>query len=180
MINGQTVDLTPLFKWWGKHEGQRPLANWVHISGTITGTNAMGWIVTGHAEPADEKQNEEGKLVLKHPPLADFAEFDALRRQKQDLEKQRTHAESQANGAQSQLQDQKGKHRHAGTTDAATLRQQENNAKERLKGLDTQIKEVDKKLAAYPSQDHYHLDCFALTAGSYGKLEVYDYGIAFH
>src|SRR5437588_8650738 len=50
VVNGQTVDLNPLFQWWSKHNGYRPLAAWVHITGSIAGTNGVGWIVAGKIE----------------------------------------------------------------------------------------------------------------------------------
>src|SRR5437667_7193782 len=43
MVGGNTVDLSPLFRWWSKHDGERPLNAWVHVTGSVIGTNAWGW-----------------------------------------------------------------------------------------------------------------------------------------
>ena len=54
IVNGQAVDLTPLLDWWTKREGVRPLQAWVRVTGSIVGTNALGWTVEGTVETPAE------------------------------------------------------------------------------------------------------------------------------
>jgi hypothetical protein len=47
-----------------------------------------------------------------------------------------------------------------------------------IKGFDQQISEINKKLAAYPSTDHYEIDALALDTGTdYNHVPVYDHGM---
>jgi hypothetical protein len=95
MINGQMVELTPLFKWWAKRDGQRPLTAWVHITGKIVGTNGWDWVVEAQIEKTDRPNRPEEaghrteggptRIVLREPPVQDRAEFEQLSAQLKTL-----------------------------------------------------------------------------------------------
>jgi hypothetical protein len=197
-INSCIVDLNPLFKWWSKHEGPRPLSAWVHITGSVVGTNALGWIVEARVEGASARGGaEEGKstaassqtplkILLQRPPVEDLAEFEQLSSRLSALNAQRANIAGEE--AQARTRDQAVvEQQHAAgrnrvrsrllALEDKQLKQSENGAKTEGKSLDDQIKEIKAKLAIYPSNDHYEVDCFALDLqNNYGRLPVYDHG----
>jgi hypothetical protein len=55
--------------------------------------------------------------------------------------------------------------------------QAEKDAKARMKALDNQLRAVDSKLADYPNQSKYTVDCLALkTSQKHLDLPVYNHG----
>lgn len=196
VINGQTVNLNPLFQWWTNHHGIRPLSAWVHITGKVVGTNAWGWIVEARVENTDRPNKQEpakdlkpdsaAKILVGNPPLWDRADFKALCAQLQALNRAHASVASQEtearNRAHALAEEQKASSRNRVQARALAqtnrqLRQVEDQAKAELKILDQQIKGLKAKLAAYPSSDHYVLDCFALDTGQeQSQMPAYDHG----
>src|SRR5947208_12843303 len=84
MVNAQTVDLAPLFRWWTNHDGERPLSAWVRVTGTVVGTNTWGWLLLAHVqeppnrEQGPAKRDEQTRILLRNPPMEDCAEFQRL------------------------------------------------------------------------------------------------------
>jgi hypothetical protein len=199
-LRGGTVDLTPLFHWWTNRAGVRPLTAWVHVTGSIVGTNAVGWILEAQVEDTGRFRNTDaakngagsgqGKIILRNPPLQDRAEFERLSAQLKLLEQQQgqlSAVEGHAKDQQAVNHRMQAAYRKEGVRDRS-LRAQDrqdqaivNQAKAELKPLDQQIQTLKTQLATYPYSDHYAVDCFALEAGqvSQGVL-VYDYGFVFH
>ncbi len=197
MINGHAVDLTPLMKWYTNHHGTRPLTAWVHVTGVVVATNAWGWLVQGQAEIAPHSDAEESssaaakngqaKLLLRNPPVQERAEFDRLRAQLKQLESQRSQVANQQTEAKSRadaLNKEQAGYRRAGyrsrvvTAEARQVRLVQNQSKAELKPLDQQIAELKRKLAPYPSVDHYEVDCFALDANQeYQGMRLLDHGV---
>src|SRR5258708_256074 len=62
-VGEQKIDLTPLFQWWAKHAGERPLTAWIHVTGSIVQTNAWGWVVNARVQgfSTDDKSRSSGK-----------------------------------------------------------------------------------------------------------------------
>lgn len=190
VVNGQTVQLTPLFKWWAKREGPRPLAAWVHVTGNIVGTNSLGWVVEAKLEkterPMKEHEDGQSQILLRNPPLQQRAEFENLHHQMTQLTQQRANLLTQENRAKNQAdvlsKEQKG-HRHsravaAEQKEAASVASE---SKQQLQPLDKQIQELKKKLSVFPNPDHYEVDCFALdTAQVYQHFPVFDHGQTYH
>lgn len=199
VVSGQSVDLSPLFKWWTKHEGKRPLAAWVHVTGTVVGTNAWGWVVEAQVEKSERpnrpeessQRNKEGrrKILLREPPQQDRAEFERLSTELKNLNAQHaalTGEEAQAKNRADALRREQQANRRNGVrsrTLAAENRQAtqvESQAKQQIKPLDQQIQELKKKLSVYPNPDHYEVDCFALeTLKESGGMPLYDHGQVF-
>ncbi len=177
VINGQTVDLTPLFRWWTNHASERPLKAWAHVTGTITGTNTWGWIIDAHIERAtpssgdDTDAPNDGKIVLRHPPAAEFAEFEQLAAELKDLNARHAKLSGEATQAGKRAQDAATKEA-AGNMSfrrTARLQQQADQSGEtmkqdadQLKTIDQRIKELKEKLSAFPSETKYSVDSFAL------------------
>lgn len=193
-VNGQTVDLNPLFRWWAKHAGARPLTSWVHVTGSVIGTNAWGWTLEAHVESSKPRKNEasnpsdDGKLriILQHPPAYEFAEFENLKAQIKSLDDQHNQLSARAAQAQARAQelaDEQSASRARGLR-ARGLSQQErewkqadNEAKDQLKTIDKQLQELRAKLAAYPDPAKYSVDTFALDLGQeYSGVPMYDHG----
>ena len=74
MVNAQTVDLAPLFAWWGTPRGPRPLGRWKHIQGTLSRESPFGWVIQGKLEGRSGTQ----LLLLKNPPLDRLRRFREL------------------------------------------------------------------------------------------------------
>jgi len=190
IVNGRTVDLTPLIKWWTNHSGARPLTGWVHVRGPIVGTNAGCWVVQAQVEHTRRSESHgetassaSDKLLLKNPPIQEAAEFQQLSAQLKALEEARGQVHSQEQQAKSAA-DGIAKEQNVNRRYRSAQRRQEqlteNEAKAELKSLDQQIQDVKQKLAVYPTSDHYEVDCFALDIGqTYNGLQLYDHGLVF-
>jgi len=182
LINEQTVDLPPLFHWWTRHEGARPLAAWVHITGSITATNAMGWVVTAQVEdtgrparsPAANTRGGAEHIILRNPPLQDLVEFERLTAQLHALNHQHDEVEHVEHTAENA-----GQGHHHAHKQAAQAKAVETEAKAEIKPLDQQIQDLKHKLGEYPSAERYEVDCLALDVSQvYQGLPVYDHGTA--
>jgi hypothetical protein len=194
VVGSQTVDLTPLFRWWTNQSGARPLTGWVHVTGTVVGTNTTGWVVDAHVETKAPSDSEEGaapakaagtrRILLRHPPLQDRVAFDQLAGQLKVLNYQRAQvadAEAEAhrylhpgsNGVRRvEFKSQGWEHREVRIT--------EQNAAAEKKRLDYLIQQTKAKLSAWASPDHYELDCFALPTGTaQNRLPVYEHGMSY-
>lgn len=199
LVNGQTVDLNPLFKWWTNHSGPRPLTGWVHVTGAIVGTNSWGWVVqrTAPSTNGRKKNREEespaekapAKVLLLHPPLQDLADFERLKTQLEDLNRSRAQLAGQETQAKNQAQavekEQKNAGRHYSQAralgqEAKQLNQVSDQARNQIKVLDTEIHSLKNKLALYPNPDRYLIDCLALDTNQEAQgIPVYDHGSVF-
>jgi hypothetical protein len=187
VVNGYQVDLTPLFHWWTNHQGARPFAAWVQVSGEITSTNSLGWVVSGHAERSTGHSGESDgespvpapvrQFILKNPPAREAAEFQRLRAQLQQATIERAQFQAEAANAKNQeKQASKSRNRNVAASQARQVEQADQSA---IKNLDQQISDLKKKLAAYPNQDHFAIDALALDTGTqYNHLPVFDHGVA--
>lgn len=196
-INSYTVDLGPLFKWWNKHDGTRPLSAWVHITGSISGTNGGAWIIQGRVEGASPRPEDEssgangpihnpGMVILQNPPVDDLVEFEQLSSRLNTLLAQRAHLAGEESDAKMREQAVAGQQRANRRYPAQArvlaledkqLKQTETNAQAEEKILDQEIKDLKTKLAIYPSTDHFEVDCFALDLGyDNERVPVYDHG----
>lgn len=195
LIRGQTVNLTPLFGWWTNHEGARPLTAWVHVTGSIVGTNAWGWVVEAQVESTSQPGKAEvtptvkgqSKILLRNPPLQDAAEFESLAAQLKALNEQHAKLAGAEQRARNDLQTSarvQADYRRQGIRDRSVSRenrvdkQVETQAKAELRPLDRQIQDVKARLTAYPSGEQYSVDCFALETGqAYGGMAMFDHGV---
>jgi hypothetical protein len=197
-INSYSIDLSPLFKWWTKHEGRRPLSAWVHITGSVVGTNGGAWILEAQVEGAAAKADSETdksvpssgrgpmRVFLQNPPVEDLAEFEQLSGRLNSLSAQRANfagEESDAKTREQAVAEQQRANRRnvlqsrVLAAEDKQLKQVESAAKAQETTLDQQIKELKSKLAIYPNTDHYEVDCFALDLQyDYNRLPVYDHG----
>ena len=192
LINAYQVDLNPLFKWWTKHEGPRPLSSWVHITGTIVGTNAAGWIVEAQVEDAHKEEGNPRagtardplKIILRTPPVEDLVDFQtlssklaALNAQRASLASEESHDKEREQAVAAQQRGARGSRARFLSLEDGQLKQAENVAKAGQKPLDQQIQELKSKLAAYGRADRYSLDCFALDLQTdYEGMPVYEHG----
>jgi hypothetical protein len=185
-INGVAVDLNPLFRWWTNHSGERPLTAWVHVTGTILGTNSVGWTVHGTAEHRSDLSDEPdlGKsspsFILKNPPLSDLAKFDELVAKRAELSVQLTAATNQAHQLSAEKKQTNPQYRLL----SRQLTQEINQAKKTETGVEAQINDIDKQLERYGvkatthgNTPNYKVDCFALDLKQeVSGVPVYDHG----
>ncbi len=192
-VNGQTVDLGDLFRWWSKHDGERPLRAWVHVTGSVIETTAWGWTLNAHVEKAAAKgapalADKDIKVLLKNPPVRELAEFENLRAQLKALNDQHARLSAQAAKTASQARALSGQEytgqrsrlaRHALGQESRASKQQAADAKEQLRPIDQSILEINTKLAAFPDHGKYIADCIALDTGQkVNGLPVYEHGVA--
>ncbi len=192
LVHERSVDLTPLFHWWTNRAGPRPLTAWVHLTGEPVATNSFGWLIQAQVENTSRGTNAHRhsstaagstRVLLQNPPLQDRAEFERLKAELRALNQQRTNltAETQAVAAEQNAIRRSGLRPRAVAAETRQLRAVQSEANTSLKTLDRHLQDVRRKLAAFPSPDHYVLDCFALeTAAEYSGLPVYDHGFVAH
>ncbi len=191
VVDGRTVDLGPLFRWWNKHEGERPLSAWKHVGGSIVDTNTWGWVVSArletgrpHGKPGGSSASSAGRnIILRNPPLRDRAEFEALAAKLRPLEEERSKVASQKAQAKSRVRAAShgwnGYRTRAQVRAGRQARFLEKQADEQLAALDKQIKDLRGKLADFPNQDHYVVDCLALDTGTERSgMAVFDHGMS--
>lgn len=184
-VNGVLVDLSPLFRWMTNQSGTRPLVAWVRVTGTVVGTNALGWVVRGTAERrTDQPTDAEGEkssdvFILKTPPLTDRAKFEELVAQRAELESKLKGDKDEEN----QLNSEKKHLNHRYRAASNQLSQNIDETKASETDVQTQIKALDEKLAVYGFQpvkgEHptYKVDCFALDLKQEKQgVRVYDHG----
>jgi hypothetical protein len=196
LIGNYTVDLAPLFKWWTKHDGPRPLSSWVHITGSIVGTNAAGWIIEGQVEGRDpDKDTAKAsgapaagsiKIILRSPPVEDLADFERLSSELTSVNLQRSSLSAEESDAKSKDEAVSAQQRSFRRDSARSrllaledrrLKQTQDETKAEQKPLDQRSQELKSKLAVYPNPDYYIVDCFALDVQyEFDRLPVYDHG----
>jgi hypothetical protein len=191
IVNERAVDLGPLFKWWAKHDGERPLKAWVRVTGTVTNSLGWGWTVEGHAERSslDEETPApagEIRFVLRNPPADELAEFNRLITLRKQLEAEHTRLSAAATNAANQArklseQDAANRKNHLPSRnlgfEATQWRHTENGYKQQLGPVEKELAEVHKQLALFPDQNRFVVDCFALeTTQKLNGLPVYDRG----
>jgi hypothetical protein len=195
LVNGQVIDLKPLFTWWTNRSGPRPLSSWVHLTGRIVGTNTLGWIVeakvdatAGHSTKSEAEDTRKAgvRMILQRPPLDRMVEFEKLNTELKTLTEERERLVSQQSQARTaeqfvsrEVKYDRNNSRLLAQEDRQ-LRQLDDQVKNQLRLLDQKTASLKKQLADYPSPDHYEVDCFALKCGSaYEQLPVYDHGVAY-
>jgi hypothetical protein len=194
-VNGRTADLNPLLLWWTNHNGARPLVSWVQVTGPVVGTNSAGWVIDAKVERTARNMEASSvagsasakiRILLKHPPLRDRANFDNLSQQLKLLNTQRSAlsaAESDVKTRRRAIEDAENYNRAYGVrswglaVERRQLQQNQSQVSAQLNLLDQQIQALKKLLSAWPDTDHYLVDCFALDVGQgKGGLPVFDYG----
>ncbi len=189
VISGQTVNLTPLFQWWTNRHGDRPLSAWAHITGPIVATNSWGWTVDAQVDslPARSKTSAAPnpssggplKLVLRHPPMAELADFSTLAAQYQALSDESQALSNQVQAIAARLRAIGPNYRRSPVVAVETreLHQSESQANGRLANLRPLMVDTHARLASFPDSTRYLVDCFALdTKEQFNGLPAYDYG----
>ncbi|HXP63693.1 MAG TPA: hypothetical protein VN829_24520 [Dongiaceae bacterium] len=189
VITGRTVNLEPLFRWWTNRLGERPLWAWAHVTGAVVATNDWGWTVEARVDPPPRARSsaQEGasagghvKVVLRHPPVSDLAEFSDLTAQAKALTDQTVALSNQVRAASNRLREigSNGRRARVFAVQASRLRLVEEQDKAQLANLHLQLADCRAKLAGFPNSTKYVLDCLALDMGQeVNGLPLYDYGV---
>lgn len=189
MINGRMVDLTPLFQWWTNHHGARPLNGWVRVTGSIHGTNSLGWVIAGKPERSTARAGQDGasganqveshQFVLKDPPVRELADFEGLQSQLKEANAENAKLQQDAAAAKTReaqvRKNTRGRLRASVTSQLQSIEKADSNL---MKNLDRTISQLKQKLAMYPNPEHYEVNAIALDTGTeYNQLRIYDRGM---
>jgi hypothetical protein len=171
-VNFHQVDLTPLFEWWDRRKGERPLASWKHVQGTLERETAYGWLIRGTIEGQDGLHY----FLLRNPPQKDLARLHELENSLPGLEQQRA-----SELAVAQLPMYEGREWNAygelvrsPTENYDRIEQAQTN----LQDLDTRIAEIRQEMAALlDKRGNFRVDAFALDMNQvYQGSPVFDFG----
>ncbi len=86
IIQGRSVDLTPLFRWWvnpqapigdTNNANARPMPAYVKVTGDILKDEPAGWVVDATVETFPGKQQHE-KIFILNPPRKEKSRFEEL------------------------------------------------------------------------------------------------------
>ena len=184
IVNNRKVDLRPQFAWWqnnfeacqrifssARQPGQppdlssltpQPMPGWQRIKeGHFISNVAYGWLCEAVVEdlPSHTVTN---KIILRHPPMADKAEWDDLVGQYYDLKGQAgatnpppRHVHKAAKGGASAARQQVATQ---ADTNAANLAVQRHNA-------ELGMSDIVAALQKFPKGTNYTVDLFALKIG---------------
>jgi len=172
IIGGVTVDLAPLIKWEKTKRGDRPLAHWFHVRGTVESENAVGWVLRADL---DGSQGKGGKIILKNAPREEAAEFGRLEAQRDGLNREKARLERRANRP---VEDKTVFTRRGVRKTRDPRRNEVADARADLKDVNRQIKELDQRIAKFPaSGGKFIVDCYALKTGQlFDGIPIYDCG----
>jgi hypothetical protein len=172
VINYHQVDLMPLFEWWDRRKGARPLASWKHVEGTLERETAYGWLVRGTIEGKDGLHY----FLLRNPPQKELARLHELENSLPDLEQRRA-----SELAVAKLPMYEGREWNAygelvrsPTQDYDRIEQAQAN----LQDLDTRIAEIRQQMAdLLDKRGNFKIDAFALDMNQvYQGSPVFDFG----
>lgn len=195
VVNGQAVDLTPLFDWWKHQKGDRPLNLWVHVQGRVVETNSLGWTIEGSVDDPSRQPAEgnragtvRGRFVLKTPPVQEMVEQDQLASRLKQLEAEQSQLNREIkddNQREQKLEqpraaDRRGRRNRGNPQQLQQTRTDEREAKKRLDEVEKEIKQLNERLTGFPDSKRFLLDGFALKSNlRFHELPVYDYGQVF-
>jgi hypothetical protein len=172
VINFHQVDLMPLFEWWDRRNGARPLASWRHVEGTLERETAYGWLIRGTIEGQDGLYY----FLLRNPPQKELARLRELENSLPGLEQQRT-----SELAVAKLPMYEGREWNAygelvrsPTENYDRIEQAQTN----LQDLDTRIAEIRQQMAdMLDKRGNFKVDAFALDTNQvYQGSRVFDFG----
>lgn len=172
VINYHQVDLAPLFEWWDRRKGVRPLASWIHVEGFLERETAYGWLVRGTIEG----QNGLQYFLLRNPPQKELARLRELENSLPELEQQRA---SELGVAKQPMYDGRewnayGELVRSPTQNYDRIEQAQTN----LQDLDTRIADIRQQMATMlDKRGNFRVDAFALDMNqNYQGSPVFDFG----
>jgi hypothetical protein len=172
VINYHQVDLMPLFEWWDRRKGVRPLASWKHVQGTLERETAYGWLIRGTIEGKDGLNY----FLLRNPAQKELARLHELENSLPTLEQQRA-----SELAVAQLPMYEGREWNAygelvrsPTENYDRIEQAQTN----LQDLDTRIADIRQQMAEMlDKRGNFKVDAFALDMNQvYQGSPVFDFG----
>jgi hypothetical protein len=172
VINYHQVDLMPLFEWWDRRKGVRPLSSWKHVEGMLERETAYGWLIRGTIEG----QSGLHYFLLRNPPQKDLARLRELENSLPELEQQR--ATELAVAKQPMYEGREwnayGELVRSPTENYDRIEQAQTN----LQDLDTRIAEIRQEMAGMlDKRGNFRVDAFALDMNQiYQGSPVFDFG----
>lgn len=177
VIDSQRVDLHYLFAHWRTGSDAVTNSRWVLLTGTIAEDTPGGWVVEGKTESASGLEFHQ-KVFLINPPRAEEQTLEGLLAEEKELKDENSSLESDANSL-------KKIPKHRGIRiNHAVVAQDETNLHGQESGVETNLNQIEKEVAAIPttSSAHggrvYHVDFFVLSTGtSRAGMPVLDFGL---
>lgn len=192
VINGQTVDLAPLFRWWEAPGGGRPLTAWMRLNGHVVNASMWTWTVEATITKAPPVSNTNPtpaivKVILKNPPKQQMDNFNYLVARRGELENRQQQLNAEVMEASNQVTAAMNSYKQSmgWKMDAAfaadrfyAAEQDQTQVKDELKRVENELQSVHTKLAAFPDQERYEFDIFALSTGQLQQgMPVFDMGV---
>lgn len=172
VINYHQVDLMPLFEWWDRRKGDRPLASWKHLEGTLERETAYGWLVRGTIEGNDGLHY----FLLRNPPQKELARLHELENSLPVLEQQRA---SELGVAKLPMYEGREWNAYGELVRSPTENYDRiEQAQANLQDLDTRIADIRQQMAAMLDQrGNFKVDAFGLDMNQvYQGSPVFDFG----
>jgi hypothetical protein len=172
VINYHQVDLMPLFEWWDRRKGVRPLSSWKHVEGVMERETAYGWLIRGTIEGKSGLHY----FLLRNPPQKELARLRELENSLPSLEQQRA---SELAVAKQPLYEGRewnayGELMRSPTENYDRIEQAQTN----LQDLDARIAEIRQEMAGMlDKRGNFKMDAFALDMNQiYQGSLVFDFG----
>jgi hypothetical protein len=205
-----TVDLTPLFQWWARQplvvtngatrhgditnspEEARPLTGWFRVTGRKVGATFSGWVVdaTIYTSPT---VHSNSRVLLKNPPAVEEAQFDALKAQGDEAEREiadrqrvyktDTNAEARAQAEVEAYRRSRSKIASDGVIAYTRLAIEKHDAAaaalNQIDQLEAARRQITAQMRMFPSMGgFYQVDWFAVRRGQTKQgLPIYDLGL---
>jgi hypothetical protein len=172
VINYHEVDLMPLFEWWDRRKGDRPLASWKQVQGTLERETAYGWLVRGTIEGKDGLHY----FLLRNPPQKELARLHELENSLPELEQRRA---SELAVAKLPMYDGREWNAYGELVRSPTENYDRiEQAQVNLQDLDTRIADIRQQMAdMLDKRGNFKVDAFALDMNQvYQGSPVFDFG----
>jgi len=177
VVNGRTIDLTPLVRWYQQAPtANRPLRAWVLVTGKFVSQTAYGWQVSGYTD----NEQQARPFIIKNPPTESLAEFNRLKARFNVLLQRQTRLNADLQRAQQLYTDTEEDYRRRGYVRfGGDLLDQRQVAVNQLRG---ELARLGQDIQVFEAlgQDlrgEFTVRCFALKTGqAFNGLLLYDHG----
>lgn len=181
VVNGERIDLRPLFTHWGNKALSPTNSRWVLLTGTIAADRPDGWIVDGKTESVTGVELRQ-KVLLLSPPRKEKEALEMLLAEQKELKDENSTLAGDVKSAGKHPPQPKYHHVHYIYNPRAVALEKTNLLNDES-GVEGQLKQVDKELAAIPTttaheQTVYRVDFFVFWTGRVQNgLPAMDFGM---
>lgn len=164
VLNGQRIDLRPLFAHWGNKALSPTNSRWVLLTGTIAADRPDGWIVDGKTVSATGVELQQ-KVFLLSPPRKEKEALEMLLAEQKDLKEEKSTLAADVKSAGKHPPQPRYHHIHYIYNSQAVALEKTNLLNDES-SVEGDLKQVDKELAAIPHDStDYRVDFFVYWTG---------------